>query len=104
MIYQGTTVFELVICAVVLCLFFVRSWTQPITTVGLPFCYLISLGMIHWLGALIHVLPWDLIRDPYVHTGFRQAFWGVLSFVIGSAVIAPLVLRATHINRNRVLY
>src|SRR5262245_14570098 len=91
--YQDATIFQLAISGAVLCLFLVRPWIGRAATIGLPFCYLVSLAMIHWLGAFIHVLPWDPIRDTYAHRGFREAFFGIVSFAAGSALLAPFILR-----------
>ena len=46
--------------------------------------------MNHWLGAFVHLLPW-YSDDQYTVEGFRQTFWGVVAFTIGSLVVAPLI-------------
>src|SRR5438093_6521718 len=92
---EDITIFELIICFGILCLFLVYPWVRRVTSVGLPLCYILSLAMIHWLGGLIHAmpLPWHSGPDPYTEMGFRQAFWGTLAFTIGCLVLAPFLLR-----------
>src|ERR1051326_6420521 len=92
---EETTIFELVICFGILCLVLVYPWVRRVASVGLPMCYILSLTLIHWLGALIHALPlpWHSSADPYTELGFRQAFWATLAFAIGAMILAPLVLK-----------
>jgi len=93
MAYQETSILQLFVCLGILCLFVVHPWVRRIASVGLPLCYLLSLGIIHWLGAVIHVLPWYSVRDPYTYGGFHQAFLAGLAFTTGSILLAPLILR-----------
>ena len=64
-------------------------------SVGLPLCYIVSLGMIHWLGALIHFapFPWRSRPDPFTLVGFQEVFWASLAFAVGTFAIAPFILR-----------
>ena len=89
-----TSVIQLLICGAILCLFLIHPWVRRVASIGLPLCYIISLGMIHWIGALVHVVPvvWQSVADPYTLVGFTQAFWGTLAFTIGSFVVAPVIM------------
>src|SRR5437667_1276672 len=92
---EDITIFELIICFAILCLFLVYPWVRRVASVGLPLCYILSLTLIHWLGGLIHALPlpWHSGPDPYTELGFRQAFWATLAFAVGGMILAPVILR-----------
>ena len=92
---EDITIFELIICFGILCLFLVYPWVRRVASVGLPLCYILSLTLIHWLGGLIHALPlpWHSGPDPYTELGFRQAFWATLAFAVGGMILAPVILR-----------
>jgi len=63
-------------------------WRRAAITVGLPFCYLFSLAMIHFVGAGVHILPWNELQDThFVALGFKECFFGVLAFTIGVLVV-----------------
>src|SRR5437667_5420687 len=100
---QETAILQLVICFGILVLFVVYPWVRRVASVGLPLCFILSLAMIHWLGGLIHALPytWGSGPDPYTELGFQQAIWATVAFSIGSLVIAPLVLRMTARGETR---
>src|SRR5439155_10340954 len=93
MAYEEPMILELLVCLGILCLFVVHPWVRRIASVGLPLCYLLSLGIIHWLGAVIHVLPWYSVRESYTYGGFHQTFLACLAFTTGSILLAPLILR-----------
>src|ERR1051326_19399 len=94
---EDTLSFQLIICFGIICLFVVYPWVRRIASVGLPLCYVLSLAIIHWLGALIHALPvsWHSGPDPYTRLGFNQAFWATVAFSVGSVLIAPYILKLT---------
>ena len=93
MAYEEPMILELLVCLGILCLFVIDPWLRRTASVGLPLCYLLSLAIIHWLGAFIHVLPWNSVRDPYTYNGFHQTFLAGLAFTTGSILLAPFVLR-----------
>src|SRR5437867_2761113 len=97
------SVFQLIICFAILCLLLVYPWIRRTATVGLPFCYILSLAIIHWLGALIHVLPMPFRSGPDLFTqlGFREVFWATIAFAVGSLLIAPFILRMTIRGETR---
>jgi hypothetical protein len=86
---------ELIMCLAILCAFVVYPWIRQIASVGLPVCYILSLAMIHWLGGLIHALPfeWHSEPDPFTPIGFEQAFLASIGCAVGSFFVAPFLLR-----------
>ncbi|MGA2134371.1 MAG: hypothetical protein ABSH50_18930 [Bryobacteraceae bacterium] len=69
-----------------------RRWKMPGT--GLTFAYLLSLSLIHLVGAAIYSFPAYQSRDPRFTTmGFEQALYGVAAFAVGGLLIAPLLIR-----------
>src|SRR5262245_47789252 len=60
---------------------------------GLIYAYLLNLWSLHWLGASLYLLPWARSRDvDFVLRGLIESAWGVCAFVVGSLVLAPIVL------------
>jgi hypothetical protein len=58
---------------------------------GLVYAYLASLGAIHWLGAVIYLLPWFRGPDPEaVVLGFVQSVYATAGFVLGSVLVTAL--------------
>jgi hypothetical protein len=71
-----------------------KSWWKPGQTVGLSLAYVLSLAMSHWLGALIHTIPWyDAGNTGYVILGFTQCNYGTLAFGAGCLLAAPWILQ-----------
>jgi hypothetical protein len=82
-------VFAAVVLAVI-----AKSWWKPNQTVGLPLAYVLSLAVMHWLGALIHTFPWfDAGNTGYVILGFMQCAYGALAFGAGWLLAAPWILK-----------
>src|SRR5580704_15259360 len=80
----------LIIFSAVLIAVIVRSWLPSAQTAGLPLAYVLSLAMIHWLGAFIHTLPWyEGGENAFVILGFQQCTYGVMAFGVGSILVAP---------------
>jgi hypothetical protein len=92
---EDLIILEVLLCVAVLVAFVVHPWTRRVDSVGLPLCYILALGMIHWLGGLIHALPvvWRSAPDPFTPVGFQQAFWATLAFAGGSLLVAPFILK-----------
>jgi hypothetical protein len=85
---------SLIVFAAVVLAVIAKGWWKPNQTVGLPLAYVLSLAMIHWLGALIHTFPWYGGGDTgYVILGFEQCTYGVLAFGAGSMLAAPWILK-----------
>jgi hypothetical protein len=75
----------------VIVLFVVRS-RRRVEGSGLLSAYLITLWCICWLGASIYLLPWYQLGELLpVAVGFRESVYGLLAFVFGSLVLAPIV-------------
>jgi O-antigen polysaccharide polymerase Wzy len=72
-------------------LVFVRiRWNIPGT--GLTLAYLLSLSLIHLVGAAIYLLPAFQDHDPHLtEMGFEQALYGVVAFAVGGLVITPIL-------------
>jgi hypothetical protein len=84
----------LIVFAAVVLVVIAKSWWKPNQTVGLPLAYVLSLAVMHWLGALIHTFPWfDAGNTGYVILGFMQCAYGAPAFGIGCLLIAPLILK-----------
>ncbi|WP_416672284.1 hypothetical protein [Egbenema bharatensis] len=89
-----------VVCAVVIR----NQWNPKTPSAGLPFAYLLNLTMIHWAGGLIYTFPWYNPESAYlihsgvsyanVAAGFKQSVYGVIGFGLGSAILAPWLLRS----------
>jgi len=59
---------------------------------GLVVAYLVSLGLLHWVGAAALLLPQaDTTNIETVLEGFRLSAIGVLGFAIGSLILMPLM-------------
>jgi hypothetical protein len=69
-----------------------RRWNTP--GVGLTFAYLLNLSLIHLVGAVIYILPAYRNHDARLtELGFEQGLYGVAAFVVGSIVIAPILIK-----------
>jgi hypothetical protein len=86
---------QVLVCLLVLAVVAMALWRSKIRSVGLPLAYLLSLAMIHWMGGLIHTLPWfeGNYSSAVVAFGFRECFAGVLAFAAGTLIAAPQVLK-----------
>jgi hypothetical protein len=59
---------------------------------GLLYAYFLNLWTIHWLGAAVYLLPWFRRGDvEVVQLGFEQSTYGIVAFVVGCLVVAPLL-------------
>jgi hypothetical protein len=78
--------------AVLVLLVFVRlRWNIPGT--GLTLAYLLSLSLIHLVGAAIYLLPAFQDHDPHLtEIGFEQSLYGVVAFAVGGLVITPILV------------
>lgn len=76
-----------VVAAIILFTF----WWRKTAGAGLVFAYLLNLGLIHWSGAVIHILPWfSTEQERALRTGFTQSTYGMLAFAAGVLVVAPI--------------
>lgn len=63
--------------------------------VGLVCAYVINLGMLHFPGAAVYLVPWYSAKDPSaVEDGLVVTVYGIVAFAVGSIVLGPLVTRA----------
>jgi uncharacterized membrane protein (DUF106 family) len=77
------------------------QWSAELRVVGLAAMYVLSVALNHLLGAIIYIFPW--YSSPFaksVEAGFRETTYGVLAFVIGSVIIAPLLMKLTGWSRS----
>jgi hypothetical protein len=59
---------------------------------GLTLAYLLTLSLIHWVGAAIYILPAFQNQDArFTEVGFEQSLYGVIAFAFGAIVITPLL-------------
>jgi hypothetical protein len=63
--------------------------------VGLVLAYALQLWVIHWLAPAMYALPWYGPPTPVLMAGLQVSTYAILGVAIGSAVIAPLLRRAT---------
>jgi hypothetical protein len=64
---------------------------------GLIQAYLLNLGLLYWVGALLYLLPWYTNHDPdVVLAGLQQSTYAVIAFGIGSVVLAPWFFSAAR--------
>jgi hypothetical protein len=76
---------------------FLLQWRPNVATVGLPGAYLLSLGMIHTIGAYIHTRSeFGEARPAMIFFGFRECVYGALSFCTAAFVAAPVLVRRRH--------
>jgi hypothetical protein len=67
-----------------------------LTTVGLGVMYLLNLGISHFLGGVIYLLPWySTALIDNVERGFEATTYGLAAFTLGTAVITPLIVKVT---------
>jgi hypothetical protein len=79
------------------------QWRKSSATVGLPGAYLMSLGMIHAIGAYVHTVPdFGLARPSMIFFGFRECVYGALSFCLAAFVVAPVLVRRRHWDQIEV--
>jgi hypothetical protein len=94
--------FQVLACIAVLAAAVVSSWSRQIPSVGLPVSYLLSVGLIHWVGGFAHTLPWRSNQDSYyVFLGFEQCFYGILSFGLAALVVVPLLMKGGGPRQRR---
>jgi hypothetical protein len=93
--------FQVLACLIVLAAAVFTSWSKRVPSVGLPVSYLLSVGLIHFVGGFAHTLPWHSNQDSYyVFLGFEQCFYGILSFGVAALVVVPLFIRP-YAHRER---
>jgi hypothetical protein len=75
-------------------------WNMPGT--GLTLAYLLSLSLIHLVGAAIYLLPAYQDHDPRLtELGFEQSLYGVVAFAVGGLIITPLLVRKGLLPRAK---
>jgi hypothetical protein len=75
----------------------ILQWRTTALTVGLPGAYLISLGMVHAVGAFVNTIPaFAEARPAMIFFGFRECVVGALSFFIAAFFVAPLAVSRTR--------
>lgn len=68
--------------------------------VGLTLTYLLSLSLIHWVGAAIYLLPAFQNQDSRLtELGFEQSLYGVAAFAFGALVFTPLLANRGLLRR-----
>ena len=83
---------------------FVLQWRRGPTGVGLVIGFALNLWLIHWVAAALYILPWyGNFNTDDVLGGFKQSTYAVFAFVIGSTLIAPLLMRALRFPPGRII-
>ncbi len=66
-----------------------QRWNKKDYNVGLTILFLANLFLIHWAGAVVHILPWyENIDFERTLSGFRLTTYGILAFVFGCFAIS----------------
>lgn len=96
--YNSYLALWVVIWVVVIGFVVASRWRRGAVGVGLPFAFLLSLWLNHWLGAVIYLLPWYLKYDlennlGVIEAGFQQTTYALVGFALGSIILAPLAMR-----------
>lgn len=61
-------------------------------TVGLVLTYIVNFALLHWLGAVIYVLPWHHFHNPdVVKRGLEVSTYAMLAFALGSLSLGPFL-------------
>ena len=69
-----------------------KMWTGRHRGAGLVLAYIFQLWLLHWVAALIHVLPWSFLPgSELVASGFGEATWGLIAFSVGCLLLAPMI-------------
>ena len=80
-------------------LLLVLAWRPRVATVGLPLCYLLSLGTIHFVGAWVSTLPASPAGNAlFIAHGFRECFAGVVAFTAAVLVTDFVLLRPRSVR------
>src|SRR5262249_36289158 len=70
-----------------------QTWREP--SAGLILAYCFQMWMLHWIGGLIHALPWAALPESdYVALGFQQSSFGIAAFALGASVLGKRLARA----------
>lgn len=70
------------------------TWRRGVRSAGLAFCYLLSLSVIHLVGAWIATLPGSPSENPaLVAVGFRECFAGMGAFTAGVLLVEVYLFR-----------
>ena len=73
-----------------------------LTPVGLGAMYLLNMGINHFLGGMIYLLPWySTAMIDNVERGFQVTTYGLIAFALGNAVITPLIIKVTGWPRRQ---
>lgn len=94
-----------VIWVVIIGVVVASRWRKGAVSVGLPFAFLLNLWLNHWPAAVIYLLPWYVVYDlnnnvGAVEAGFEQATYAVVGFEVGSAILAPYLMRWSQFPRR----
>ena len=87
-----------VVWIIVIGIVLTSQWRKRLVGVGLTFAFLGHLGAIHWLAAVIYLMPWyvyyvDIDDEILLEAGFRQGTYAIVAFAVGSVIIAPFLRR-----------
>lgn len=86
--------FWVAVWAVAVATILVSRWKWKAAGSGLVLAYIVSLWLIHWPAAVAYLFPWYGNHDPnVVRLGFVQSAYAIVSFGLGSTLVAPLVMR-----------
>jgi len=68
-------------------------WYRRQSYSGLVIAYLLTFGLVHWIGAAMYIFPGsDLLRTySLTLSGFKQCVYAMAGFAAGSLILAPLL-------------
>jgi hypothetical protein len=74
-----------------------KAWKGASPGVGLLLAYVLNLWLIHWVAAVLYLLPWyQNFEVDTVALGLEQSTYGILAFALGSLVLTPIVQSFRH--------
>lgn len=89
-------------------------WRRRVAGSGLVFAYLFNLSLIHWFGAFVYTFPWynykwntlwyQNFNVKWIEDGFRESLYGLIAFILGSLLIAPILEKTSKFRRKPQTY
>lgn len=102
--------FWLILWILSIVLFILVRSIKKVAGNGLTLSYLMNFTLLHWFGAAVYALPWYDYKwnalwykgfsVDWVVDGLKLSTYGVISFVVGSLLLSPIVI--VGIRRRQV--
>jgi hypothetical protein len=90
----------LAVWAIILAIVIWQTWRNAGAGLVLSYCF--QLFLLHWLGAIMHALPWsELPQTELTFLGFQQSTHAIAAFAFGSLVLAPFLAKRLESRQQR---